>query len=286
MDDPASTEPQAAAPDGGRGVGGGEEMPRIRFTRRSLVASILFVVSVAAFLYFVLPQLLGLRETWNRIQHGNGWWLGVAAVLEALSFLGYIALFRGVFVRGDSRIGWRASYEITMAGLAATRLLASAGAGGVALTAWALRRSGLEARIVACRMIAFMALLYAVYMGMLVICGVGLYLGVLPGSAPFAITIIPAVFGATVILGFLAVSLLPGDFDRLVNRWTRGGRLGWIAVHVAAAPAAAASGVRTAIDLVRSRDPQLLGAIGWWGFDIAVLWRRFTPSADRRRPPS
>ena len=104
------------------------------------------------------PKLLGLRDTWNRIQHGNAWWLALAAVLEVCSFLGYIALFRVVFVRGDSRIDWRASYEITMAGLAATRLFASAGAGGIALTAWALRRSGMEPRIVACRMIAFMAL--------------------------------------------------------------------------------------------------------------------------------
>jgi len=278
--DPQAGQTTPAARDGGGGDGGGrdgggEEMPRIRFTRRSLVASILFVVSVAAFLYFVLPKLLGLRETWNRIQHGNGWWLGVAALLELMSFLGYVALFRGVFVRGGSRIGWRASYEITMAGLAATRLFASAGAGGVALTAWALRRSGLEPRIVACRMIAFMALLYGVYMGMLVICGLGLYLGVFLGANPFAITMIPAIFGATVILIFLAVSLLPGDFDRLVNRWTHRGRLGRLAIHVAAAPAASASGVRTAIDLVRSRDPQLLGAIGWWGFDIAVLWASF-----------
>ena len=27
--------------------------------------------------------------------------------------------------------------------------------------------------------------------------------------------------------------------------------------------------------LVRSRDPYLLGAIAWWGFDIAVLWACF-----------
>ena len=33
--------------------------------------------------------------------------------------------------------------------------------------------------------------------------------------------------------------------------------------------------MRTAIGLVRSRDPYLLGAIGWWGFDIAVLWACF-----------
>jgi uncharacterized protein (TIRG00374 family) len=144
------------------------------------------------------------------------------------------------------------------------------------LTAWALRRSGLDARVVACRMIAFLALLYGVYMGTLVVAGLGLYVGLFPGSAPFAITVIPAIFGAVVIVIFLLVSLLPGDFDRLVARATSGqNRLGLIARKVAAAPAAAASGVRTAISLVRSRDPFLLGAIAWWAFDIAVLWAAF-----------
>jgi uncharacterized membrane protein YbhN (UPF0104 family) len=250
-------------------------MPRIRLTKRSLVASIIFVVSVVGFLYFVLPKLLGLRDTWNRLQHGNAWWLALGAVLEGLSFLGYVVLFRGVFVRGKSRIGWRASYEITMSGLAATRLFASAGAGGIALTAWALRRSGMEPRVVACRMVAFMAVLYAVFMGSLVIVGLGLYFRVFPGENPFAITVVPAIFGAGVIAIFLVVSLLPGDFDRLVARSARGGRVGRLAGRVAAMPAAAASGVRTAIGLVRERDSSLLGGVAWWGFDIAVLWSCF-----------
>ena len=265
----------ATTPDREDGDSDHEEMPRVRFTRGRLLASIVFVVSAAAFLYFVLPKLVGLRDTYNRIEHGNIWWLALAAALEVCSFLGYIVVFRGVFVRGDSRIGWRASYEITMAGLAATRLFASAGAGGIVLTAWALRQSGLGRRVVACRMIAFMVLLYGVYMGSLVIFGMGLYLGVFPGSNPFAITVVPAVFGAIVIAVFLLVSLLPGDFDRLVKRWSSGGRLGQLVVHAAAAPAAAAMGVRTAIDLVNTRDWQLLGAIAWWGFDIAVLWACF-----------
>jgi putative heme transporter len=255
--------------------GNTEEMPRIRLTRRSLAASIVFVVSVVAFLYFVLPKLLGLRDTWNRLQHGNVWWLALGALLEGLSFLGYVMLFRGVFIRGKSRIGWRASYEITMAGLAATRLFASAGAGGIALTAWALRRSGMEPRIVACRMIAFMAVLYAVFMGSLVIAGLGLYFGVFPGQNPFAITVVPAIFGGGVIGLFIIVSLLPADFDRLVNRWMPGGRVGHLVARAAALPAAAASGVRTAIHLVRARDYSLLGGIAWWGFDIAVLWSCF-----------
>ncbi len=276
--DDEALDDQIAAGQNGAGQGRSgqtEEMPKIRLTRRSLVASIIFVVSIVGFMYFVLPKLLGLRDTWNRLQHGNVWWLALAAVLEGLSFLGYVILFRGVFVRGDSRIDWRASYEITMAGLAATRLFASAGAGGIALTAWALRRSGMEPRIVACRMIAFMAVLYAIFMGTLVIGGLGLYFGVFPGGNSFALTIVPAIFGAGVISLFLAVSLLPGDFDRLVARWARGGRVGRLLATGATLPAAAASGVRTAIHLVQERDASLLGGVAWWGFDIAVLWSCF-----------
>jgi uncharacterized membrane protein YbhN (UPF0104 family) len=272
--DPPTMESSAPAPEVGMGDRPPvEEMPRVRLTRGRILASLLFVGSTVAFLYFVLPKLLGLRDTWNRIQHGDPAWLVVAALLEVCSFGGYVILFRGVFVRGRTRIGWRASYEITMAGLAATRLFASAGAGGVALTAWALRRSGMEPRIVACRMIAFLAVLYAVFMGALVIDGLGLYF--FGDESEFAITVIPAVFGGAVIGLFLAVSFLPGDVDRLVARWSKGGRLGRLAGHAAAAPAAAASGIRTAIDLVGDRNPALLGALAWWGFDIGVLWACF-----------
>ena len=253
-----------------------EDMPRVRLTRRQLLASTLFVISAIAFLYFVLPRLVGLRGTWNRIRQGNVWWLGLGAGLEVCSFAAYIAVFRAVFVRGQSRIGWRESYQITMAGLAATRLFAAGGAGGIALTAWAVRRSGMAARVVACRMIAFLALLYGVYMGTLVICGLGLYLGVFQGPAPFAITVVPAIFGAVVIAVFLAVSLLPDDTERVMGRWREvHGWLGRLGRWLATAPATTGTGVRTAIGLVRSRDPHLLGALGWWGFDIAVLWACF-----------
>ncbi len=255
---------------------GGQEMPRVRLTRGQLLACGVFVVSVIAFLYLVLPKLLGLQQTWNRLQQGNAWWLALAAVLTGLSFWAYVWLFRAVFVRGESRVGWRASYEITMAGLAATRLFAAGGAGGIALTAWALRRAGLGARTVAARMIAFLVLLYGVYMAALVIVGLGLYLGVFPGPAPFGITVIPAIFGAVVIGVFLAMAFLPGDLERLVGRWTtaehRGGR---VARKLAALPGTAAVGVRTAIELMRANDPALIGTLVWWALNIAVLWACF-----------
>jgi hypothetical protein len=55
----------------------------------------------------------------------------------------------------------------------------------------------MERRIVACRMVAFMVLLYTVYALALMIGGFGLYLHLFGGAAPFAITMIPAIIGAT-----------------------------------------------------------------------------------------
>ncbi len=253
-----------------------EEMPRVRVTRQRAFAFALFIVSGVAFLYFVLPQISGVDSTVHRIGKGDIWWIAIGVVLELCSFAGYVVLFRAVFTRERGRIGWRESYLITMAGLAATRLFAAAGAGGVALTAWALRRSGMRPRIVASRMVAFMALLYAIYGVAVVIDGLGLGLGVFPGGGPAAITILPAVAAALLMAAGGAVALLPGDIERRLGSWSAGsGRGAHLIARLVSAPALTAHGIRSAIELLRTRQPGLLGAPAWWGFDVAVLWSCF-----------
>jgi uncharacterized protein (TIRG00374 family) len=134
----------------------------------------------------------------------------------------------------------------------------------------------MPARVVACRMVAFLALLYGVYMITLVIDGVGLYLGAIPGGGSFAITVVPAIFGAVVIVLFLGIAMLPNEVERMIGPWAEGRRrVARLAFRLADASATASSGVRTAIELVRARNPSLLGAIAWWAFDIAVLWACF-----------
>lgn len=238
--------------------------------------SILVVATVGAALYVGLPQVAGLDETWGRLSNGDPLWLIAALGFEIASYGGYVVLFRGVFARGGSRLGWRASYDITMAGVAATRLLAMAGVGGIALTGWALSRAGMPRGELARRLTTFYVALYGVFMAALVIAGGGLWSGLLPGAAPVGVTVVPALFGAAVIVVALAHVLLPGDLERRArglaaghDRATKwGGRL-------AAAGTAVAGGVRGALTMLRRRDPALLGALGWWAFDIAVLWACF-----------
>jgi len=255
-----------------------EEMPRVQVTRKTLVLGAVFVLSVVAFFYFVLPQLSGLEDTWHRLGDGDPLWLLLAFGFSILSFVGYVGLFQGVYVTeaARERIGYRESYLITMAGLAATRLFAAGGAGGIALTAWALRRSGMSRRDVADRSIAFLVLTYAVYMGALVIFGYGLSWGILSGPAPFGVTVVPALFGLAVIVLALLMTFVPADVERRFEQWSSGGgRLSRLGAKLSTVPAAISSGVRIAIGHIGKRDPALVGVAAYWGFNIAILWACF-----------
>jgi uncharacterized protein (TIRG00374 family) len=258
-----------------------EEMPRVQVTRRSMWLFALFVVTALAFLYLVLPQLGGVRHTWDRLNDGDSWWIGVAVALQVAAMASYIAIFQGVHVPPGSRITFRESYLITMAGLAATRLFAAGGAGGVAVTAWALRRSGMRRREVAERMIAFLVLLYGAYMVALIVCGVGLYTGLFDGPHPFAITIGPAIVAAIAILLVLAVAFVPTDLERRLKsnrapvRWLRG---------LATGSASASGGVRYAGHKLRHPEWAMLGTVAWWALNIAVLYAAFR--AFGQAPPT
>ena len=244
------------------------EAPSLRISRRRALVLVAAGVALVASVVFVLPTFADLPDTWERLTHGDARWLVLALGLEAVSFLGHIILFRAVGDDGRGRVGLRASTEITLAGHAATRLFASGGAGGVALTAWALRRSGMERADVAARMTTFLVLLYAVYMAALVLGGVGLFAGVLPGTAPLALTLVPAAFGAAVI----AIALtLPRLSDFLERARQRGHRIG----RIAPAARGVGDGVRDAVRMARRADAGLLGALLWWAGDVAVLWACF-----------
>ena len=255
-----------------------EEMPRLRVTRRMLIAGFLFIAAALAFLYFVLPQIAGLDETWNRIEQGDPWWLALALAFTILSFGGYVVLFEYVYVSAGSRIDLRTAYQITMASLAATRVFAAGGAGGIALTAWALRRSGMSTRRVADSTVVFLVLTYVVYMGALVLFGYGLYFGILPGPAPIGVTLVPAIFATACFAVFLLLALVPSDVERRMHSWGTQhdhARFARIAGRLATFPATVSVGVRQAIAHVRSLDLALLGSVAYWGFNIAVLWACF-----------
>ncbi|HEX2102565.1 MAG TPA: lysylphosphatidylglycerol synthase transmembrane domain-containing protein [Solirubrobacteraceae bacterium] len=253
-----------------------EEMPRVQMTRRRFVLGVTLIVVVVAILYYGIPRLAGLNDTWHRIEQGDPWWLALAAGFTVLSFAGYVVLFEYVFAEDGARLGLRESYQVTMASLAATRIFAAGGAGGIALTAWAMRRYGMDRRTVADRTIVFLVLTYVVYMVTMLLVGVGLRLELLPGPAPFGMTVVPAAFAGIAIALTLLLSLTPTDLQRRMDSFSwRGGRVARFVRRAATLPASLSAGVRHSIGLVRTRNPAVLGSVAYWGFNIAVLWAAF-----------
>lgn len=79
----ASTAP-LDAPKAEAGEHDDEEMPRVVLTRKRIVASTIFVVAVLLFLYFGLPEISGMKETWQRVADGDHAWLAAAFGFELL----------------------------------------------------------------------------------------------------------------------------------------------------------------------------------------------------------
>jgi uncharacterized protein (TIRG00374 family) len=168
-----------------------------------------------------------------------------------------------------------------MAGLAASRIFAAGGAGGLVLQAWALRRSGMPKRRVADTTLSFLILTYFPYAVALIVCGLGLRIGLFRGEAPFTLTVVPAILAALALALGLAVALVPTDLQRRLDGWSHvNTRFGRLAAKLANLPASASAGMRDAIAHVRSGDPALLGAIAFWGFQILVLWAAFRAFGD------
>ena len=251
--------------------------------RRKLITGLLLFLLVVVGIYVVFPKLVGLDDAVDKLGDADPVWLVVAVAFNVAAFGAYVALFRGVLggTRDDElhrRLNLRASYQITMAGLAATRIFSAAGAGGIVLTYWALRKAGMERRRSACRMVAFLVLTYAVYTSALVIFGILLRTGVLPGDNPVAGTIVPAAVSACVIAGFLLVALIPQDIERRIQKFAGGYRRTRYLTRLAKGPATLASGVRTAIAYIRHPRRGALavaGAVGFWAANIGVLWASF-----------
>lgn len=244
---------------------------------RRLALTGVFVLLAFAAIYFLLPKVIGLDDAVDKLEGGSWPWFAVAIGFNVLAFAAYVALFRGVIGENLVRLEWRESYQITMAGLAASRLLSAGGAGGVVLSYWALRKAGMQRAEAARRMVAFIVLLYAVYLVAVILFGVLLRTGVLSGDAPVSVTVVPASIAGGLVIGAVLLALIPGD---LRGRLTFDGKgsLGRIAVRLSSVPATLSEGIHTAWMFIR--EPRkgglaMSGAIGYWAANIGILWASF-----------
>jgi uncharacterized membrane protein YbhN (UPF0104 family) len=225
--------------------------------RRAAVPAAL-AAAVAGALIIAGGPLHAFENALRRAIDADPRWVAGAAVLELLSFAGYVALLWLIGGRVSQRLGLRETTEVTLGGAAATRLLPTAGVGGAALTLWALRRTGMGTRTATRTLMTFLITLYSVFLVAIMSTGAALATGLAHGSGPVVLGVVPAVGAAVVFFGHLALAAW-------APRGEPSGRLADAAATIGAS-------VRDGLHLLRSADPRLLGAIAWWTFDGAVLW--------------
>jgi membrane protein implicated in regulation of membrane protease activity len=110
-----------------------------------------------------------------------------------------------------------------------------------------------------------MILTYAVYLSALAIAGFGLWFGVFSGSAPVALTLIPASIATAVILVVVSMLYLDKPVGRFLRRRAERstGRTADRWRRAATLPGTIHSGLLAALGMVRRRDPSLVGALAY-----------------------
>ena len=237
-----------------------DELSTRRLVRRALtVVGLLVVVGlIAAF----AP---GLGEVRRHLSAADPAWIVVGVVLEFLSGVSYVAMFRPVFCRYTS---WRTSWEIGWSELAVGSLVPASGAGGLALGAWILSQGGMPAEKIARRSVAFFLIKSSVNFVAVAVIGTAMALGVGPHRT-LLLTALPAALSLAVIG---AVLLLPriGRGEEAADDDGRA-RKAFLAVR-----RAVVDGSGEAVRIIRSGNVLVIaGAFGYWAFDNAVLWAMY-----------
>jgi uncharacterized membrane protein YbhN (UPF0104 family) len=117
--------------------------------------------------------------------------------------------------------------------------------------------------MVARRSVLLFVLASSVNVAAVVVIGIPMWLGLIPGSSNPLLTLLPAVAGIAVIAGTLALA----TWARRVGAESR--RAG---SATAVAMTALGEGVYDALRLLRAHDKRLLGALLYWACDNLVLY--------------
>lgn len=229
------------------------------------------IISLAVFFALVVALLLGvpgLDAAADRIEKGNIPWIAAGVVLEVLSCLGYVVLFELVF----GRLGRSLSSRLSLAELAVNSVVSVSGLAGIALGAWVLRSKGVSVERIAKRSVLIFVLTSVVNVGAVVVIGLPMWLGIIPGSRNPLLTLLPTAAALATIAGTLALAAWARR--AAAGRRLRGGR-------VTVALVALSGGVQDALGLIRAHDWRLLGALAYWLFDNLVLFACLAAFGDR-----
>jgi uncharacterized membrane protein YbhN (UPF0104 family) len=228
---------------------------RRRVSRRAGTAGLLGILVVS--LMLAVPAL---RPVVREVREMNPWWVTAAMALEVGSCLSFVVVFRLFFDRVAAPDGRALAWTSMASGV----LLPGGGVGGLAIGGWLTRLTGAPTDWIVRRSSGLFFLTSAVN-GCAII-GAGLLL--LSGSAgphDFARAALPPLGAATITLLVVAAPWAAPQLGRRAG-------VAWLPGIVA--------GIRDAERSARHPSWRLAGALGYLGFDIAVLWATFSAVGD------
>jgi uncharacterized membrane protein YbhN (UPF0104 family) len=211
------------------------------------------LIMIVVGLLLAVPGLHGVADEVTDMHVG---WLLLAVGLEILSCVGYVVAFLQVFDRAPIRFGAR----VALSELAFGAAVSLGGAGSVAVGAWLLVERGGEPTRVAERSAVLFLLTSAINVITLVLAGLALYLGILPGPSNPLLSVVPAAVGVVAFVFFLT---LPHFSERLAAGRSPG-RIRTLLVEIAAS-------IRLTKQVLFRADWRIIGAIAFLWCDIAVL---------------
>ena len=236
------------------------------FEPRRLGRRTLQIVAALVVVGLVLLLAPGLGEVRDLLTEARPGWLALAVAFEALSCVSYVLMFRPVFCQS---MPWRTSWEIGLAELGAGSIVPASGASGLVLGAWILREGGMPLQRIASRSVAFFLIKSSVNFIAVAVLGTVMALGLVGPELSLWLTAVPAAGAMLVILAVLVVPRLGVGAPLAAD-------VGRTRKAMREVRKALVGGTREAVQILRSRNLLVIvGALGYWAWDNAVLWAAF-----------
>ena len=225
----------------------------------------------AAFL--TLPALAG---TPARLIEGCGTWIVIAGVLELLSLLGFVLVFKLVF---GARMSWRRSAFASMRAVGVAALLPGGGLIGPGAGAWSGSPEKRSLASLARSTITFVVLTQAPSVIVLGVLGLMLWLPLVGGPHAAGLTLLPGALA----LGVITATWFVRPSSRSPLQRQRPTHKTHLPLQLTKTTEVLREGVAGAHGLLLARDWKLVGVLAYYVFDNAVLWAAF--HAYGRSPP-
>lgn len=225
-----------------------------RLARSSLAARMLTIGVLVAALVSLLLAIPGLHAVASEVGHVGGVWLILAGALELASCASFVVVFRHFF----GGVPAQSARELAWTEMGSGALLPGGGVGSLAVGGWLLHLAGMPTRKIVSSSSGLFFLTSAVNVAALIGGGLLLASGLSAGQHDLLRVGIP------ILGGSLAAATVLGSARLQRRRPSLLADSSWAAQLV--------SGVGAAERALRHPSWRLLGAIGYLGFDIAVLW--------------